>query len=353
MTPAAASCSLDLVTCSCAVLAPEVVHGRMAHFLTPYATQAVGEPDAVLTISVGRTDSAAAARKTLGYTRLSTLRSSHPEHRYQVWTNEGRQIFLPERSPDHIISTVGNHVSLTAETQQVAATVGVRIVRQLMMRGGEVLGGRCVHAGAVDIDGVGFLVGGHSGAGKTSTLTSLIEHHGARPVANDRSILVQANDRSWYAAGVPLAWRFTPEGIHDSPKLDAAMAGREPSRGRAPIDGKIELTPWEVSHVFDRPTLAATRVARVVLLARSRDHRKPIPDAAYVKRCLDFGGSDFFAEDWLNVRPQLRAPRGRSSGRGEGLWADLAATVPVQVLTWTDPAELPHVARAIVADARQ
>lgn len=132
-------------------------------------------------------------------------------------------------TPNHVITVKGNRVLVTAELRQVAATIGVRIVRQLIMRGGEARGGQAVHAGAVDINGDGVLVGGHPGAGKTSVMTRLVEDHGARYIANDRTVLIPADTDSWCAVGVPLAWRFTPESINGSPRLADALASRKPN----------------------------------------------------------------------------------------------------------------------------
>jgi hypothetical protein len=106
--------------------------------------------------------------------------------RFRVWATENGEVLLPEHTPDHVINVRGGHIMVTATRPRVAATVTVRIVRQLIMRGGEVLGGRCVHSSVVELDGEGVLIAGHAGAGKTSILIHLIERHGARPVANVR-----------------------------------------------------------------------------------------------------------------------------------------------------------------------
>ena len=214
------------------------------------------------------------------------------------------------------------------------------------MRGGEVRAGQCVHAGAVDLDGHGVLIGGHPGAGKTTVLTRLIEACGARPVANDRAVLVPAADQRWKAIGVPLAWRFTPEGISGSLRLATALTEFEPARGRHLIDGKLELTPWEVSKLLGQPTQPMTTVDRIIILTRSPSAPTTEPDAGFIREHLDFGAEDFFAGDWLNLRPSLSRNTARATTYGD-LWSRLAGTVPVLTLAWTDPSELPHVAAAV------
>lgn len=338
---------LDLLTCTCSVGASEPVHNVMRHYTSPYAVATLDrEPDT--SISVG-CDAAAVdeARRSAASQPPTAVRTSHPDQRYRVWTTSGQQTLLPEHAPDHVITTKRDHVVVTAEQPEVAARVATRVLRQLIMRGGEVRGGRCVHAATVDIDGRGVLIGGRSGSGKTSVLTHLIESHAARPVANDRTMLMPGDGRGWQAVGVPLAWRFTPEGIGGSPTLAAALASFEPSRGRHLVDGKIELTPGEVSDLLDCPTVAVTKVKRIVILIRS--HGSPLVQlrAAFVRQHLDFGTADLFAEDWLNLRPRLAGHQARPSASGDGLWSSVAEELPVLVLSWTDPAELPYVAASI------
>jgi hypothetical protein len=342
---------LDLAACTCAVSAPDPVHDAMLPYVQPYLVPALDHPDVVVTVECDAAAVSQIRRALVGRIPTAT-RTSHPQQRYHVWTGLDQEVLLPEHAPNHAITTTDDHIVLTADRSQVAATVGVRIIRQLIMRGGETADGRCVHAGAVDLDGEGVLIGGHPGAGKTSVLTHLVERHGARPVANDRTVLVPAGDRSWRAVGVPLAWRFTPEGIGGSPALSAVLADREPSRGRHLVDGKVELTPLEVSHALSRRTLSATHLTRIVVLLRSADRTPTTPDASFVRRHLDFGADDFFAEDWLSIRPRLAGQRENHWPVAESSWNAVASTVPIQVLSWADPAELPALAAAVMSGAR-
>ncbi|MGH3623496.1 MAG: hypothetical protein ACRDQ5_17140 [Sciscionella sp.] len=324
----------------------------MRHYVSPFLVSA-GDREPHPTVSVGR-DAATVAqtRQSLADQPPTTVRTSHPEQRYRVWITEDREILLPEHTPDHVIIRTPELVLIAAEHARVAATIGIRVVRQLVMRGGEVRGGRCVHAAAVDIDGRGVLIAGHPGSGKTTVLTHLIEDHGARPVSNDRTALIPTDTGRWHAIGVPLAARFTPEGISGSPTLTAALNHFEPSRGQHLVDGKIELTPWELATLFNRSTVPVTEVAQLVILTRSA----PVPaaklDGAFVRHHLDFGADDFFADDWLNLRPHLNDSQPDSlSGDGD-LWGRLVETVPVFPLAWTDPAELPHIATTTYRQAQ-
>lgn len=343
---------LDLGTCTCSVVAPEPVHDAMRHYVHPFVVPDLnGKPD--ITVSIGSApDAVADARQSLADQPVTALRVSHPDQRYRVWATDGHEVLMPEHAPDHVITATSELLVITAEEPRAAASIGTRVVRQLLMRGGEVQAGQCVHAAVVDIDGHGVLIGGHPGSGKTTVLTRLIEDHGARPVANDRAVLVPRSDHQWRATGVPLAWRFTPEGLGGSRTLSSAFSKITPVRGRHLVDGKIELTPWEISRLFDRPAVSSTEVQRIVLLARSPSAPETHPDAAVIQQHLDFGAEDFFSEDWLKLRPHLIRDSDTSTIDSQ-FWFRLAAALPVLMLTWTDPSELPDVATAAYRGTRR
>lgn len=198
----------DLMTCTCSISADEPVHAMMGHYLDAFHVPELNGIDVELTLNH---DAAAVkvARRSLAELLPAEARSSHPDQRYQIWTAEDHRVLVPERAQDHVITVRESHISVTAEQEQVAATTGVRVVRQLIMRAGEARSGRAIHAGTVTLNGDGVLVGGHPGAGKTSILTRLVEDHGAVAVSNDRTVLVPDDVDTWHAIGVPLAWRFT------------------------------------------------------------------------------------------------------------------------------------------------
>jgi hypothetical protein len=244
----------------------------------------------------------------------------------------------------------GNHITVSSERETVAATIGVRVVRQLIMRGGEARGGRAIHAGAVAVNGHGVLIGGQPGAGKTSVLTRLVEDHGAAVLSNDRTVLFLDGAGTWRAVGVPLAWRFTPEGIGGSPRLSEALAHRTPRRGRGLIDGKVELTPLEISQILASPTTPTIPITRLVVLMRSPDMRPETPDARFLRSHLDFGEADFFADDWLSIRQCL--PKATEHQANPDAWWTMLAGLPMQVICWHDPAELAQVAEAVARGQR-
>lgn len=332
----------DLVTCTCVVTAAEPVHTMMAHYLSVFHAPELTGTDVTLTLTYDRV---ARARRSVSETPPTEVRNSHPDQRYQVWDTEDRRVLIPERRQDHVMTVRGNHITVSSERENVSATIGVRVVRQLIMRGGEARGGRAIHAGAATVNGHGVLIGGLPGAGKTSVLTRLVEDHGAAVLSNDRTVVVPNDAGTWRAVGVPLAWRFTPEGIGGSPRISDALAHRTPRRGHGLIDGKVELTPLEISQILASPTTPAIPITRVVVLMRSPDTRPETPDARFLRSHLDFGAADFFADDWLSIRQCL--PKVTESQANSEAWWTMLAGLPVQVICWRDPAELARVAEAV------
>lgn len=328
---------LNLGTCTCAMAAPRDVLVAMDHYV--YGCKPTGGPiDFRISLDC-HPRTVESLRKSLESIQPLGARRSHPEQQYHAWNDDGREVLLPLAEKDHVIWRQGSYINVTAETSPIAATVGTRIVRQLIMRGGEARGGQCVHAGAVELGGTAVLVGGHAGAGKTTVLTHLIEHHGAQLLSNDRTV-VMPRDGGWAAIGVPLAWRYTPEGLRGSPALATAVGSMALARGGELVDGKIELTPLEVSRVLNRPARTSAPISRIIVLSRSP--QRPDTDAALKQ--LGFGDADFFAEDWLNVRGEFAA-----SSHGGDLWAALQASVPICAFSWTDPTELQGVADSIAS----
>lgn len=341
----------DLTVGTCSLTADTTVHAAMGHYLAGFATAQPGKIDVEVTVRVDPV-AVAEARQSQASVPPTEMRRSHPGHRYRVWDTDGSTVLLPGLKTDHTITVNGHRILLHAQRPEVAATIGVRVVRQLIMRGGETRGGRAVHAAAVDVDGTGVLIGGYPGAGKTSVVTRLLEAHHARPVSNDRTVLIPG-EWGWRAVGVPLAWRFTPEGLHGSPSLATSIGRQAPQRGHGLVDGKIELTPREVDEALASSALATTVISRLVILVRLPDDMPGPADIAFVRQRVDFGASDFFAEDWLGVRPYLPDRQAAASPvEHESWWAHLARTMPTRVLSWTHPCELDRVAAAIASGPR-
>ncbi|WP_130468333.1 hypothetical protein [Actinopolyspora sp. H202] len=332
----------DLGTCTCVVDAPGDVLKIMNLYLTPYRVAPVRPFEFRIRARRDRTHMAFVQRNHRG-TAPHQEQASHPEQRYCLWTEPGHKLLIPRGDESHVIEINNRHIDITAETHEVAATIAIRVVRQLMMRGGEARGGHVAHAGAVQLHGETILIGGHAGAGKTTVLTHLVEHHDARPLANDRTVLVPQGVGEWAVTGIPLAWRITPQGMRDSLALSAVNLSRL-SRGAAQVNGKIELTPSEIDNVMGCSTVSSAPLARIVLLRRSHECVS-VPDSTTLASQLDLGKDDPFAHDWLELRPQLG--HGVYGASHRCIWHHLRAEVPTRSLSWKDPAELRELATAI------
>ncbi|MEU6190237.1 hypothetical protein [Nocardia sp. NPDC047038] len=340
--------SYDFGVWTAAIAAHQLIHERMADYLDPYLVEGTGSaPDFTVSVDIS-TD----PHRLLDQAGVNTIgcqvRRSHPEYRYRAWLLAGRTMLAPLHRVDHVITVDGRHLAVSAR-EHVAATIGVRVARQLIMRGGESAGGHCVHAGAVELDGVGVLVGGRPGAGKTSVLTHLIERHGAVPVSNDRTMLMPTDSGDWTAVAVPLAWRISPEANAASPRLRTALASASPIRGRGLVDGKLEWTPAEIGRILGVSCAPATSPQRIVILMRA-NHRTGHPSTHLLRRHLGFGNADFFTDDWLSLRPSPSG--GGGAGTETGSWWSTLADVPASVLGWTEPDQIASVADTIADGMR-
>lgn len=334
---------LDLAGCRCAVIASNAVADRMRTYLAPFViARTVRQPDVTVTIGC---DSHAidVARRLFTARQPISCRTAHPGNRYLVWTVDDHEILLPEWTYDHMIDTVPGSIAVTGDDCDIAAKIGTRVIRQLLMRGIE---NRCdgvdVHAGSVLAGDAGVLIGGKPGSGKTTMLTTLLERHAA-PIAGDRT-MVTPNGQSWQATAVPLAWRFTPQGLAGSRPLAQALPRMTPARGPALVDGKVELTPEEVGQVFGRAPAPSAAIGHIVVVARTAEPAPALIDGWHLRRHLDFGREDALATDWLNLFPHNDE---QSRANESHWWAALASSVPVLALTWTDPAQLPELADTI------
>jgi hypothetical protein len=276
-------------------------------------------------------------------------RWSHPTQSYLVRPRvdvPGEVLLCPDGT-DHVVITSGGGVDVLAADAASGARLGVRVVRQVLMRGGERAGGRCVHAAVARVGNLGVLDTGAPGAGKTSVLTELISTHRARPVANDRAVLVPTGQGRWRAYGVPLVWRFTPQAVVASPRLSGTIASGRRERGDALVDGKAEFTPQEVARLFGTEPPSCVDVDLVVVLNR-RGHQGAALSAGLTE-ALDFGVDDPFSCDWLALR-EVAGLSGNVAPQDAALWwRTLAADLRplTRTVTWESPQEFPVIADVI------
>ncbi len=340
---------IELLGLPCWVQGPHVVLSAVRAYFAPAQCSDRVDDESVVVHIVAHVDSdlVRAAVGSCGGHAGPRVVVSHPHLRYYCQDLHGVRVLLPEHGPPHVIRVAGSHPGLTihvsAFDHSALARVTRRVLRALVLRGAEAAGGGSVHAGTVRLARTGLLVGGKPGSGKTSVITALIEAHGAQPVSNDRTAVVGDAEGAWTAHGVPLAWRYAPEGLSGSVRLSHAITTETLRRGRDLVDGKIELTLEEIGRHLRSVPLPATQLNRVVVLQRCSPDARPVgPLNAADHLTLD---PDQFADDWLDLRSRLGA-RPTSC-----LPERLTRLMDTSVMSWRDPAELAPLARRVAREA--
>ncbi|MBQ0928633.1 hypothetical protein [Saccharopolyspora endophytica] len=330
----------------CLVIADVDVLADVDDYLHPFTVPADHglDPDIVVTTAVNEEEVLATRKDSHTWPPPHRV-LSHPAQCYQRWYRRGQTILLPEHGGDlgdHVIRYDEGALRCVVQHREAAATVLVRLVRQIVLRATERLGGVSVHGGITQLpDSRNILIAGRAGAGKTSVLTLLAEQHHAAVISNDRTVLVPFPDGSWQASAVPLCWRFTAETLHASACLAACAASDGLRRGIDPLDGKLELTPAEVASFLGRPWLSHTGLDEIVVLRRATAAGS---DITPLLRHLSLGTDDPFASDWIGLNSQ--APLSTE----DDPWHALGNAVPITVLDWTDPDELRGLASAIASN---
>jgi hypothetical protein len=339
---------VELPGLRCRVEAPDRVLAEICAYLA--AAQHSVSPQSAAAHIIAEVDREAvrAAAATCAATADAPVVRSHPQLNY--WhrdTRDGR-VLLPVHGPRHAIRVSGSvprlQIHVAALDLAALARQTKRVLRALVLRAVDAAGGGSVHGGAVRLAATGLLVGGLPGSGKTSVITALVETHGAGPISNDRTAVLADTHGRWTAHGVPLAWRYTPEGLAASPRLSAARRETRLRRGHDLVDGKIEFTLDEIGRHLGATPLPATPVTRIVILDRAGRHmpRPTGPRATARHLRLD---PDPFAEDWLDLHARL------DSRPTTGVPERLTRSVDTSILRWRDPTELASLARCLARRA--
>lgn len=132
-----------------------------------------------------------------------------------------------------------------------------------------------VHATTVEIGGVGVLLRGPSGSGKSDLALRLLDA-GARLVADDRTLLRREGDRIVASAPATIAGRLEVRGIGimTVPAVDAAVVGLVVDLVAGPVERlpepcSVRLLDIDLPLVRLAP-FEASAVAKLRLAARAR-----------------------------------------------------------------------------------
>ncbi len=152
-----------------------------------------------------------------------------------------------------------------------------------------------LHGTLVDVHGVGVLILGHAGVGKSEAALELVER-GHRLVADDAVAITRRADRYLYGAGLALVKHHMEVrglGIVDVRNIFGVGAVRDTKRVRL----VIELEDWDVSKEYDRLgieedsfILLELRLPKLTIPVRpGRNIAIIIEVAALNQRLKDFG----------------------------------------------------------------
>lgn len=152
------------------------------------------------------------------------------------------------------------------------------------------------HAGLIDVYGVGVLITGKSGIGKSETALELIKH-GHRLIADDSVIIRQINDQ--LVGSCPSLIRYFMEvrgiGIIDVRAMYGVGAVRDEKR----LDLVVELESWEEGKTYDRLgdkqetcTIIDTTLPKIVVPVKTGRNLSIIIEVAARNHRLKLSGYD-------------------------------------------------------------
>jgi hypothetical protein len=175
-----------------------------------------------------------------------------------------------------------------------------RVIREIVTRELESSGQILIHAAAVERDGQAILLCGHKGAGKTTTMLSLLQR-GYNLIANDR-VFVGRSDIGWIASGWPGAVALTLQTRDFFPELMRAASDLSQLRfpqyrlGIHDVNGqphkfrrndqarKLDMTPVEAAAAFGAAVVNKVPIKNVIILNRESKHfscSPMVPDEAF------------------------------------------------------------------------
>lgn len=340
----------DCQSSTVAVTGPKTTHDKIRR----YFPRASADSRSHTSITLHQVSSAELCFRMDAYTPLQVSRKSwgHPSLQYNVYTTKWCDTYIPLTETPHVLQVAGQGDALTITLfANDVATLGrtaVRLMRQLMLRRAELLGGRDAHGAAVTLNGCGIVLAGTPGAGKSTVALTLAQNNGANLVASDRLVFVPTAANDWLVAGTPVPWRIAAGTISGIASLrDAFANGVKLYRGNHLVEHKNELITEELSDMLGVGSVFETPVDAVIVLSRGYETAVHEVHGAQklplLARSLFNPDDRLFVTDWLGkhtlVSEAQLARRGHS----------LAQSVRVFEATWKDYADIQTVAREIAA----
>ncbi len=211
----------------------------------------------------------------------------------------------------------------------------IRLIREVMLRTYEDMGGVIFHAAGVDVGGAGVMICGPRGAGKTTVAAMLLRSTGAGLLSNDR-LIAYPGDR---VVAVPLpvpTGRGTIEAFPELEHVVRRTTATDAELDRMPANFgstvKHACTARQFAQAF-RAGLVSASALRLVVAPRLVDTREPAQSRrlSEAEACQVVAANCFTPRDEFWVRPWL-VPRQRPDeqlGRQASAAVQrIAATVP-------------------------
>ncbi|GEL98360.1 hypothetical protein [Cellulomonas terrae] len=283
--------------------------------------QLVSHEDPSFTASVRRALDALPGRR-------ATVYQSYPVH--EVDLGDGWLAWSHVDRPSVILARPGDRcVTLGSPADPESKAEPIRCLREMFTKNVERDGHLVFHTGAVVVDGHGLVFCGEKGAGKSTTVISLLEA-GAEYLSNDRSYVGRSQDGAWTALPWPTTAAIGMGTLYHFPQLRTWMErgggwGYEPQtrlgpdarhellRTRSPgelaaMPDKLELTAEELAGSLGARVAPHAALSCVVLprldLGCDEPEVRPATrqEAAAVLRSQCFTPSDDHYPDWLRWR---------------------------------------------------
>lgn len=334
-------------TITVAVTGPQSTHDKIGKYF-PRS----GAPTAQTKIALNKVTEEDLWLRIDAFDALPAVRQSwgHPSLKYNVYSTKESEIYIPLTETPHVLRVHGSgdelELTVWAADDTTLGRTAVRLMRQLMLRRAEQIGGRDAHGAAVVLNRCGLVMAGLPGAGKSTVALTLAQTYGASLVASDRLVFTPTASGDWTVAGTPVPWRIARGTISGAAKLlDAFANGINLYRGNHLVEDKHELITEELGTIFGVSAVFETQLDAVIVLNRSSEtavHEvigaRKLPLLA---RTLFNQGDRLFVKDWFDKHTLVQDVELARRGHG------LAQTVRVFEATWKNYSDIAVVTNEI------
>jgi len=340
----------DCLTFTVAVTGPQSTHDKIAKYFPPVDD---GSPAQMfITLTLLQEDELWLRIDAFEALPVEDQRWGDPSLKYNVRTDGRSETYVPMTEAPHLLQVEGDRdalsISISAADSESLGRTCVRMMRQLMLRRAEFIGGRDARGAAVTLNGCGLVLAGLPGAGKSTVALTLAQNNSAKLVASDHLVFVPLPIGDWIVAGTPVPWSLADGTIRGVSKLDEAFAaGLDLHRGNHLVDSRHELITEELSAILGVDSVFETAVDAVIVLSQSDETAvreiHGVGKLPLLAQTLFNPDDRLFVTDWLGKHTLVQDSELAFRGH------DIARTVRVFEATWRNYADIKTVASMIAA----